>query len=244
MKGLKKILAVLLTVLVLFIGFWLPELVLQHQDSELETQVYQYELNDVKLDLSNRLLEKISIICKEYQTLDVQVEGETQMTEVEVFQEMLTVEKLLDRFLMVDEEILDWYVEPELVVGTGSSFSFIVWFCSIEYENREVIMKIDDASGKMLAFASVFYRKNDTDTVVSVQMQEEELDALCEKLKDYYELSEVSFGGSVTDAQALGYAEYGNSFWFDIILIDGNGDEVDMPYRIDEDGNCFLNEFF
>lgn len=243
MKGLKRILAVLLTVLVLFIGFWLPELVLQHQDSELETQVYQYELNDVKLDLSNRLLEKISI-CKDYQTLDVQVDDETNMTEEEVFQEMLTVEKLLNRFLMVDEDILDWNVEPELVIGTGSSFSFIVWFCIIEYENREVIMKIDDASGKMLAFSSEFQRKNDTDTVVSVQMSEEELDALCEKLKDYYEISEVSFGGSVSNAQALGYAEYDNSFWFDIILIDGNGDEVDMPYYIDEDGNCFLNEYF
>lgn len=259
MKAWKKVIAVFLTILVLFIGLLLPKLVLQYQDLKSESQVSRYELNDVSLNLYSQLWDRIATVQNGYLIIGDGIGMDTELTEDEVYQEMYDIDKLFGQMISDSGEIL--YVEtiPELVIGMDSSFSFIIWECVITHEHSLVTMTVDDTTGKMLSFDcnytdditnseaidSGVVDNSGVNTVVSVRMPGEELDILCERLKEYYEIPEAYRSNATEESLPLGvdsYDAYGGEFLIHITLKDENGNEIDFPYYINGAGYYSLNK--
>jgi hypothetical protein len=253
MKQFKYILVVAAVIAFLILGFYMPDFVFYYRDSAQNTQAVSYGLEQVTLEVSSPLIEKIKILRKGYYTMDIDLNSQTERSEDEVLEIALEVNESFDGFAVPERNDLSWEVTPMLVISNNSAYSFIVWDCYLMNENGFMVAQIDDATGKMLSYgitietsdnSSASYEEVDYDSDIAILVKSETgmLDAervkiLCERLEKYYGL-DVS---ARTDSNAVG-DQYGIDDAIIITLMDEDDESVDVLYWESGSGYYEWNE--
>lgn len=238
MRSQIKIIYITLTVVALLVGFFMPKMILTLQISQMEEQVDRYELNSIELSLSKQLFEKLNTVGLGYQYMEISENAKVRMTEEEVYNTMLDINEEFGCFLFEGDVSAE--MTPGLEISEGNTYSFVVWQCSITTENSHVYMIIDDATGKMLSFR-VDVDGDDIAYAESIRISQEETSKLCEKLKEYYELSEVYLNDDIKDSVAYDMDAYGGVLVLDFILQSEMGEEMNLTCYIDSKGNFSIN---
>lgn len=247
MKIWIKIIYIVITILMLLIGFFMPNWVLTIQASQMEDQVERYEINSIELNLTKQLFEKLNTVSKGYYPMDISGSVATQMTEEEVYYTMLEINEEFGVPLLNKD--IAWEISPGLEINEDGAFSFVIWKCSMSIGDSHVFMIIDDATGKMLSFNADF-SGDDMTYAESIRISQEEINRFCEKLKNYYGLSEVYFSDEIMSD--MSYDEegvydfatmsedglydidaYGGTLMLNITLKNEMGEEMNIIYYID-----------
>lgn len=242
-----------LAVIILLLGFFLPGSYLNIQDTKLETQINRYELNSVTLDFNGDILKKLSAMNESFVTMDIQKE-ELNLTEDMVLKEMLAV---CDTFIPRESmdrlgEIETWEANPLLIVS--KDLSFAVWNCQLLYPMGMVDVFIDDATGKMLFYDFFFDSPYDSVSVTGVtneelyQLYSEEIEAFCQELEEYYQVTVVSTDGWPPRVinNAFGNIDVtevvvSSRISIEITIMNEESETVTIPYFKDQYGNSVFN---
>lgn len=264
MKYRVKIIYGAITIGILLAGFLLPGQILHIQDQRQRERVDRYELNDITLNVTSQLFEKLAAV-KTGIMLEADYGAEARMREEEVYEQVVVANEMFGtgaiEMAMDAECLLAPVIVQRLVVDEEGGGSFIVWQGHLEDDFHGVDVFIDDATGKMLGIIVIAY-----DAVWDVDrvMEQYISDAMQERIRNYYGLADVtlSAGGymeryglvdapSLTTEGVVG-VQYGSDTVVDshaldeqtgcvFQLVNESGEAYALEWYIDEGGVYGLN---
>lgn len=155
MKHWKKGISIFLFCLVLLAGFLFPRTVLHIQDMRLEERIESYRLNNEPLRQSSHLLERMTAMQDEMVEL-TQVE-ETMLDSDMVYSLMLNVVRTFGLYPLEEHMVIDWEATPKRMISPDGTLSFIMWDCNIYTQYGDIMIELDDTTGKALAYQEYLY---------------------------------------------------------------------------------------
>lgn len=229
MRYKTRIIYSVITIGVLLAGLLLPRQILHMQDQRQAARVDRYELNNITLNVTGPLFEKLSAV-KAGIIVGAGSQVDVRMNEEEAYEQMLIA---IDRFgacAMDMKTLQEPDIAQRLLIDEENGNSFIIWMGHLEDEYHGVDVVIDDATGKMLGITTVVY---DLLAVDSIGYNLEELQG---QLKTYYELADVMPGenGSV-DVDGLADAYGLTPEEIERVMAESNGNIVSFANDFDSE---------
>ncbi|MCM1495757.1 MAG: hypothetical protein NC089_08190 [Bacteroides sp.] len=258
MKHRVKIIYGAITTLILLAGFLLPGQILHIQDQRQRERVDRYELNDITLNVTSQLFEKLAAV-KAGIMLEADYGAEARMREEEVYEQVIVANEMFGTgaidFAMDAESLLEPVIVQRLVVDEEGDGSFIVWQGHLEDDFNGVDVFIDDATGKMLGITVYAYDAVwDIDQVITHYIS----DTMQERIRNYYGLADVTLSAEgyverygLVDAPSLSAGgvdgvqygiQYGNGVIVDSHDLDGQADFVFQ--LVNESGGAYALEWY
>lgn len=155
MKYWKKGISIFLFCLVLLAGFLFPKTVLHIQDMRLEERVEAYRLNNEPLRQSSHLLERMTAMQDEMVEL-TQVE-ETMLNLDMVYSLMLNIVRTFGLYSLEESMVTGWEATPKQMISPDGTLSFVMWDCNVYTEYGDIMIKLDDTTGKALTYQEYLY---------------------------------------------------------------------------------------
>lgn len=191
MRGMKRHILPLLTLLLIAAGAAMPFAVSWVQDGRIGALQEDFALNTVNLTFrqDGETSTALRLIAGEY--VEVPWSGKTSMTGEEACQAALEAVTEMDRYGLLPEGALDYlmsvgrWAEPGLVIGEDGT-SALVWECYWAGGDFSCYLMIDDAGGKAVHFlisTQFFLDKADTYTLYELWSR---------FLTDYYDIEILS----------------------------------------------------
>lgn len=180
MKKIKTALIFLLTFMIVAASFVFPSLLFRAQDSGLESQIEETEINEVSLSLVSDISMVQKLLLVNYydssvnldtgRFMDSEKATETAIKEIHSFVDVLGSADSGYNGLYIDfpleSSLLHCYPMLNSKTTSDTNFSAIIWYLAFQYDSDEesctLSVALDDESGKVLHF--YLYLNDETGT--------------------------------------------------------------------------------
>lgn len=248
---LSMALAVLITLLVVGCGLFMPGITFSVWHPDDGTQLTRHEVSAIQFDTLApiRITETLRLVSGNYETINIE-SGRVLHAQEAYALALETV--VLFLFGGIGEKLTGLYLDhtetPLLVYGEDVNSAVILWQCDLVFFSgqQRIRVLLDDATGKMVAFWSTIsssemeYDYSATedftgDYSASIEVNEEELRWQAEDWAyacvKYYDLAD--------DFEVKKLEETPYEFGYLLVFSDETGNELELVYYIAKDKGIF-----
>lgn len=191
---MKKVIAVILALVAIALGLFLPMAVSNYKDKELNSNVENIEDISEQIETAKAkelsIVDKLRIIAGSY-TEYVGIDRGNNMTSEQAIQEVTDFSLLFNNFMFTDEELKEIAetAEASVLLATdskGAGESFVCWYVLITLDDSVVGFYVDDETGLVLQIAVA---TNEQIEIPDIEYAAQEIYQIARGLAGYYKLS-------------------------------------------------------